>query len=229
MFIKVHPNLIRDTAAIYHPKSSAISQLRGKLSIPSRCNRSFLIRTRDFHEKALLHIIKEETTVFNLLKVEQAAVQVSTGHNQAHNGYTRRDHTGRSLSKVPFWPRALCNLNLNQTWPENKHQTPSFIINENSIFHLKSIQLQSAFGCVSQWVELGWFMGCPTMISVWTGTLCPESKMCCNHRESAREQKWLKTDAGEKDRLHNVIKYDFCLFQAHAQFLFFFFGSRLDL
>lgn len=43
--------------------------------------------------------------------------------------------------------------------------------------------------------------------------------MCCNHRESAREQKWLKTDAGEKDRLHNLIKYDFCLFQAHAQFL----------
>lgn len=161
MFIKVHPNLIRDTAAIYHPKSSAISQLRGKLSIPSRCNRSFLIRTRDFHEKALLHIIKEQTTESSVQSAQSGTGSSASVHRtqQAHSGYTRRDHTGRSLSKVPFWPRALCNLNLNQTWPENKHQTPSFIINENSIFHLKSIQLQSAFGCVSQWVELGWFMG----------------------------------------------------------------------
>lgn len=40
---------------------------------------------------------KQQKAVFNLLKVEQAAVQVYTGRNQAHNGYTRSDHTGRSL------------------------------------------------------------------------------------------------------------------------------------
>lgn len=128
MFIKVHPNLIRDAAAIYHPKSSAISQLRGKLSIPSRCNHSFLIRTRDFHEKALLHIIKEETTESSVQSAQSGTGSSASVHRtQPGSQWLHKEGSHRKKSvKSPIL--TTCTLQFKLKSNLTREQTSNSII-----------------------------------------------------------------------------------------------------